>query len=52
MPEGFLTEKVGPKMFEQKGKRNEDWQREAQQTRERLRRERTGGCPFKTKTVE
>jgi hypothetical protein len=51
MPEGFLTEKVGPKMFELKGKRNEDWQREARQTRERLRRERTGGCPFITKTV-
>ena len=51
MPEGFLTEKIGPKMFELKGKRNEDWQREAQQTRERLRRERTGGCPFVTKTV-
>jgi len=51
MPEGFLTEKLGPKMFEQKGKWNEDWQREAQQTRERLRRERTGGCPFITKTM-
>lgn len=46
MPEGFLTEKVGPKIFEDDGKRRSDWEREANETRERLRRERTGGCPF------
>jgi hypothetical protein len=46
MPEGFLTENVGPKIFDHKGKRKEDWEGEAEKTRERLRGERTGGCPF------
>ena len=50
-PEGFLTEKVGPKLFEHTGKRKEDWGREAEQTKERLRKERTGGCPFNMKIV-
>lgn len=51
MPEGFLTEKVGPKMFEDNGKQRGDWEREAEQTKERLRRERTGGCPFNVKVL-
>jgi hypothetical protein len=51
MPEGFLTEKVGPKMFEDKRKRGGDWETEAEETERRLRRERTGGCPFNLKVV-
>jgi hypothetical protein len=51
VPEGFLTEKVGPKIFEDNGKRRGDWEREANETKERLRRERTGGCPFNMQMV-
>jgi hypothetical protein len=51
MPEGFLTEKVGPKIFEPEGKQKEDWEREAAETRKRLRRDRTGGCPFNVKAI-
>lgn len=39
-PEGFLTKDVGPRAFEGKG------YAEAEKTKERLRKERTGGCPF------
>lgn len=46
MPEGFLTEQVGPKMFQDNGRRGGEWDKEAAATKERLRRERTGGCPF------
>lgn len=38
--EGFITAKVGPASFAGKG------QKEAEVTRMRLRKERTGGCPF------
>lgn len=51
IPEGFLTEQVGPKMFEDKGKQGGDWEREAEQTKARLRRERTGACPFNVKAL-
>jgi hypothetical protein len=51
MPDGFLTETVGPEMFEDKGIPGGDWEREAGQTKERLRRERTGACPFNVKAL-
>ena len=51
MPEGFLTDDVGPKMFEQKGRRAEEWEREAGASKERLRRFRTGGCPLNVNMV-
>jgi hypothetical protein len=51
MPDGFLTEMVGPKMFEDKGMPGGDWDREAGQIKERLRRERTGACPFNVEAL-